>query len=1014
MKRLESNLKNMVISMTVITAAAAAILALTYSLTLKPINNIYEKTIAEAISKVIIGDADVEYRVEDPIEENGFVFHKVFSSESQMLGVAVESTVNGFGGPLKVMVGFNPEGDILGYDIVEHSETPGLGAKAGKWFKVHSIIGMNPGDESFDLKKNGGYVDAITAATITSKAFLKAINEAYKATFGFVALDGVSGASTSSVQKKEDVSLKGKWSGIGLNLNGTVNAIVSIKKGKIANIEIVDNGETYSQFASPLTQIPAEAIKNNTYEVDAVSGATYTSNAVKEAIRDALGQAFGERKKVERGESISFVPGTYTAKGKGFGGELTAKVTFSESAVTNIDIISHKETEHVGDVALPIIVSDIIKANGIGVDAVSGASFSSYAVKEAVADAAMQANLNNRDAFFKNTVENIPGETVEDTWDIVVVGGGGAGLFAAAQASQDGNSVLVIEKNAEVGGNTLVSGGQFQSVDHSLVWDPKNPESTAAVGFDGKMHKKVKSSIGCISELKTILNWNEGPFDTDYYKTHEFIAGDIQDLSTHGVHSEYLPFLKDLKQEISRYFAYAEPKLARGVPETDLILFSTTNLHIFQTYYGGLRQSADKSSWIYGDIDLVKQFIEEGEEIKPWMMDMGVNFEDLQEMIVGSLWYRCNVLTTCVTDLDGDGVKETFSGKWGPYVAGPLSVIKNGNGHNAIMRRTSADDLIFENGKVTGVNATMFDGTKVVAHAKKGVIIATGGYSANVEKVLKTNRYWSRQYLSKYIGTTNRSSMRGDGIDMAQTVGAATTGMEYTQLMPLAYTDGQLAFGGVESALFISPESATRYVDECAERDVLSLSAFKFGKDKGKSKGTFIYIISNNGSTAANIQPFTGDVPGKEWGVKGSELEDLFKNVGYESIDGETVKQTIRDYDMKLINGEEIVSPAKKHTADIIGSADKDSKGKYIASTYDLDNANLRVRILAPATHHTMGGLRVDLDRHVLDVDGNVIPGLYAAGEVTGGFFGGNRLGGNALTEVIASGRIAARSANKN
>ncbi len=88
------------------------------------------------------------------------------------------------------------------------------------------------------------------------------------------------------------------------------------------------------------------------------------------------------------------------------------------------------------------------------------------------------------------------------------------------------------------------------------------------------------------SSLKTILNWSEEPFDEGYYKDHEFVAGDIAELSKHGVHAEYLQTLKDLKAEIQAYLDWAEPKVEAGAGQ--LTLFSTVNLHIFQTYYGGL------------------------------------------------------------------------------------------------------------------------------------------------------------------------------------------------------------------------------------------------------------------------------------------------------------------------------------------------------------------------------------------------------------------------------------------
>ena len=89
---------------------------------------------------------------------------------------------------------------------------------------------------------------------------------------------------------------------------------------------------------------------------------------------------------------------------------------------------------------------------------------------------------------------------------------------------------------------------------------------------------------------------------------------------------------------------------------------------------------------------------------------------------------------------------------------------------------------------------------------------------------------------------------------------------------------------------------------------------------------------------------------------------------------------------------------------------DKTEDGKYIPETYDLEGADLIVRLMAPSTHHTMGGIVVDTKRHVLDAEGNIIPGLYAAGEVTGGIHGGNRLGGNAIVEIFVSGRTAANT----
>ena len=108
--------------------------------------------------------------------------------------------------------------------------------------------------------------------------------------------------------------------------------------------------------------------------------------------------------------------------------------------------------------------------------------------------------------------------------------------------------------------------------------------------------------------------------------------------------------------------------------------------------------------------------------------------------------------------------------------------------------------------------------------------------------------------------------------------------------------------------------------------------------------------------------------------------------------------------------GEQPEGVKKTNPNALIGYAEKDESGNYLPETYKLDGVELRVRFMAPSTHHTMGGIKVDTERHALDAEDNVIPGLYAAGEVTGGIHGGNRLGGNAIVEIFVSGRSAAEA----
>ncbi|SFK59358.1 fumarate reductase flavoprotein subunit [Lachnospiraceae bacterium KH1T2] len=796
---------------------------------------------------------------------------------------------------------------------------------------------------------------------------------------------------------------------------GEVSATVVIEGGKIADVKIEGANETPEKGGAAIEELQPKILEAQSAEVDAVAGATITSDAVKKAVTAALEQAkSGEAKEASASSgpsTVTYKAGTYTGSGDGYNGPVEVSVTFAEDKIENIEVTSSKETENVGTPVFDIMIPQMIEANGSGVDAISGATFSSRALKTAVDAAASEAEVSDLSAFQKGNIEKTVQDNVEDTWDVVVVGGGGAGISAAAQAAIDGNSVLVIEKNAEIGGNTLVSGGQYQSVMKYLVWDKDDPDATTGKGFDGKTYDKVKSVQGCIDELKTIYNWSEDEFDDSYYKDHEYVAGDIVELSKHGVHKDYLPILKDLKKEIKEYLDWAEPQLEAGVPESKLTLFSTVNLHIFQTYYGGLRQSADKSEWIYGNVDLVKQFIEDGQDIKPWLEELGATFvEDTQPTLIGALWYRENQFIGANVDADGDGKTEEYEGRWGTYFMAPKTAMLQANDKNEIMTRTTAKELIVEDGKVTGVKAERYDGSEVVAHASKGVVLATGGYAANIDMVLDTNKYWSDEYLSSKTTTTNRSSLQGDGIKMAEAAGADVTGTGWTQLMPISWVDnGNLAFGGGDYAIYLNPETGKRFVDETSERDVLSLSEFKNGIEHNGVKGVFVEI--------ANAEvPIPGPYPYKDEDVEWrqyvrtvDQLGDLFKELGLPT-DADTVKATIENYDEAIMNGKQPEGVDKKQFSALIGTAEKKDDGSYDASTYKLDGVKLRVRLLAPSTHHTMGGLVVDTERHVLDKDGKAISGLYAAGEVTGGIHGGNRLGGNAITEIIVSGRTAAKA----
>ena len=248
---------------------------------------------------------------------------------------------------------------------------------------------------------------------------------------------------------------------------------------------------------------------------------------------------------------------------------------------------------------------------------------------------------------------------------------------------------------------------------------------------------------------------------------------------------------------------------------------------------------------------------------------------------------------------------------------------------------------------------------------------------------------------------------------MAESAGAASTGMGFTQMMPISWIDnGNLAFGGGNYACWISPITGHRFVDEGSERDVLSLAEFKNGMDYKGSKGVFLEFYNAEQKMPAPTQlPETGDYPGRYYRRKIAELPALFAELGVKA-DPKVVEETIRAYDKAVMTGSEFPDVGKAIASRTVGNVQKNPDGSYNPETYDLDNTIMTIRLMAPSTHHTMGGIKVDEGRHVLTKTGRIIPGLYAAGEVTGGIHGGNRLGGNAITEIFVSGRIAAQMLN--
>lgn len=190
MEKLKSTFTNMALALTLVAVFAGGLLAWVNHITQGPIKAQEEKTLTDAIG-LVMADGSLKVSSTYPVRINHdgdistYIVHNATDSKGTPLGCAVESVVMGFGGNMKVLVGFDTKGTILGYQVLQTSETPGLGQKAGQWFQKDAkgcIVGREMSEtKPLAVKNDGGDVDAITASTITSRAFLKAVNRAFEA-----------------------------------------------------------------------------------------------------------------------------------------------------------------------------------------------------------------------------------------------------------------------------------------------------------------------------------------------------------------------------------------------------------------------------------------------------------------------------------------------------------------------------------------------------------------------------------------------------------------------------------------------------------------------------------------------------------------------------------------------------------------------------------------------------------------------------------------------------------------
>ena len=628
-----------------------------------------------------------------------------------------------------------------------------------------------------------------------------------------------------------------------------------------------------------------------------------------------------EKIKALQNIDIRFNAGKYTAFGRGHNGDLPITVSFSENKIIDIVVDQSNESEGIANPAFERIPQHIIDGQTLNVDVISGATVSSQAVIDGVALAVDMAGGNSEALRYRAKVPVAwSSQVIEETVDVVVVGGGGAGLSAALSALDKGKSVILLEKFPAIGGNTIRTGGWVNAAE---------PE----------WQKQFPSLLGEKEGLIELANIPESEFKAEYLKDFQLLKKQIND------------YLEEIQQG-NHY------------------LFDSIELHRIQTYLGGKRTDLN-GQVIYGQYDLVATLTNRAMESINWLAGKGVDFDrSVVEIPVGALWRRSH---------------KPKRPKGVEFInVLQQRILENGG---CIMVDTKAEKLILKDNKVIGIEAKQTNGSKVIIHVNNGVILASGGFGANTKMIKQHNTYWKE--IADDIKTTNSPALVGDGIRMGEEAGADLVGMGFVQLMPV----GDPKSGALLTGLIVPPENfvfinqqGKRFINECESRDVLSQAFI--------DNGGLIYMIADEKirQTAANTSDEIIEREIAEGIIyQADTLEQLAHKIG---VPESSLIETIKKYNEYVTQG-------------------KDPEFHKSAFSLKVEQAPFYATPRKPSVHHTMGGLKIDTYARVINKQGNVIKGLYAAGEVAGGIHAGNRLGGNALIDIFTYGRIAGESAAK-
>ena len=583
------------------------------------------------------------------------------------------------------------------------------------------------------------------------------------------------------------------------------------------------------------------------------------------------------------------VSGDFTGTAKGMGGDVTVTLTLEDGKITDCIAEGKDETPGIGTLALEQLPAQIAETGSIAVDGVSTATITSDAIKEAAAAALTAAGLNADDYKIEVKADETKAEDSTVDADVVIVGAGGAGMTAAITAAGEGKSVVILESQSMVGGNSVRATGGMNA--GKTVYQDEN---------------EFGESAGVEKTLKTAA---------EKYADNETITA--------------------LAKTVSEQWAEYQ-KNPTGY-------FDSVELMELDTMIGGKG---------INDPALVETLCANSADAIDWLDEHGITLHNVSSFGGASV----KRIHRPVND-EGKVVSV------GSYMIPLLEENCKKAGVQILLNTTANEILTDANGAAVGVKATGSTGETVTVNAK-AVVLTTGGFGANLDMVVKY-----KPELKGFM-TTNAAGIQGQGIEMAEAIGAATVDMDQIQIHPT-----------VEANTAALITEGQRFIDEVGTRDVVSAAEIA-------QTGSYSWLVVDQ-AMVDNSSVIQGYIK-KGYTVTGATYEELAKAMG---VDEAALAETMNNWNGYV-------------------EAKNDPDFGRTSFANPLNTAPYYAIKVTAGVHHTMGGLKINPNTEVLNENGEVIPGLFAAGEVTGGVHGANRLGGNAVADFTVFGRIAGAAAS--